>query len=57
MGVRGASGGGLVYIAAGIRQICLSLELFMKSLLVFAIIVGVWYLLQAVILPRMGIST
>lgn len=29
----------------------------MKEILVIALIVGVWYLLQAHILPRLGIST
>jgi len=29
----------------------------MKEILIFAGFIAVWYLLQAVILPRMGIST
>ncbi len=29
----------------------------MKEILVIALIIGVWYLLQAYILPKMGIST
>ncbi len=29
----------------------------MKAILFFLLIVGVWYLLQAYILPKMGIST
>jgi hypothetical protein len=29
----------------------------MKELLIVVIVVGAWYLLQAVILPRLGVST
>ncbi len=29
----------------------------MKSIVIFLVIVGVWYLLQAYVLPKMGIST
>ena len=29
----------------------------MNSILVFILILGLWYLLQAVILPKMGVST
>ena len=29
----------------------------MKELLFFLIVIGVWVLLQAVILPRLGVST
>jgi hypothetical protein len=29
----------------------------MNEILVFVGVIGVWYLLQAVILPRLGIST
>jgi len=29
----------------------------MKSIVIFLIIVGAWYFLQAYILPKMGIST
>ncbi len=29
----------------------------MKELLVIVLIIGIWYLLQAYILPRLGIST
>ena len=29
----------------------------MKEILIFLAIIGIWFLLQAVILPKMGIST
>lgn len=29
----------------------------MKEVIIFIVILGVWYLLQAVILPKMGVST
>ena len=29
----------------------------MKDILIFLVIIGIWFLLQAVILPKMGIST
>ena len=29
----------------------------MKEILIFLAVIGIWYLLQAVILPRLGIST
>jgi hypothetical protein len=29
----------------------------MKELLLFLIVIGVWFLLQAIILPRLGVST
>jgi len=29
----------------------------MKDILIFLAIIGIWFLLQAVILPRLGIST
>lgn len=29
----------------------------MKELLIVVIVVGAWYLLQAVILPKLGVST
>lgn len=29
----------------------------MKDILLFLVIIGIWFLLQAVILPKMGIST
>ena len=29
----------------------------MKDILVFLVIIGIWFLLQAVILPKIGVST
>jgi hypothetical protein len=32
-------------------------ETGMKEILIFLVVIGVWYLMQAYILPKLGVST